>query len=254
MPAELLPAPEPARPRFRPGARSSSAGRVPHAASPRTFRRMPHAFSAAGADPQNVFRPPPLRPARRCTGSAGRGLLRPRPPPPASEGPFECRTGRLGGAMTRRPFLLGKYPACPAVGSGTNRSARICSALRLPMIPAALRCGRTKPLPRPRLPSAGSTETFGRGAALPPPRLQEQRSSAGPCRSLFRRPSVEICPHRRRFRNFCIIFAFGFHANSGLTGFDSRQSLSVSTPSAVWRLVNPDAQHSNGNNSYALAA
>lgn len=167
MPAELLPAPEPARPRFRPGARSSSAGRVPHAASPRTFRRMPHAFSAAGADPQNVFRPP-LRPARRCTGSAGRGLLRPRPPPPASEGPFECRTGRLGGAMTRRPFLLGKYPACPAVGSGTNRSARICSALRLPMIPAALRCGRTKPLPRPRLPSAGWTETFGRGAALPP--------------------------------------------------------------------------------------
>ena len=37
-------------------------------------------------------------------------------------------------------------------------------------------------------------------------------------------------------------------------GFDSRQSLIVSTPSAVWRLVNPDAQDSNGNNSYALAA
>lgn len=186
MPAELLPAPEPARPRFRPGARSSSAGRVPHAASPRTFRRMPHAFSAAGADPQNVFRPPPLRPARRCTGSAGRGLLRPRPPPPASKGPFECRTGRLGGAMTRRPFLLGKYPACPAVGSGTNRSARICSALRLPMIPAALRCGRTKPLPRPRLPSAGWTETFGRGAALPPP------SVAGA--AIVRRPVQEPIP------------------------------------------------------------
>lgn len=40
----------------------------------------------------------------------------------------------------------------------------------------------------------------------------------------------------------------------GVPGFDSRQSLIVSTPSAVWRLVNPDAQDSNGNNSYALAA
>ena len=40
----------------------------------------------------------------------------------------------------------------------------------------------------------------------------------------------------------------------GVPGFDSRQSLIVSTPSAVWRLVNPDAQNSNGNNSYALAA
>lgn len=168
MPAELLPAPEPARPRFRPGARSRSAGRVPHAASPRSFRRMPHAFSAAGADPQNVFRPP-SSPCPKVHRKRRKGLASPAPPPPASKGPFECRTGRLGGAMTRRPFLLGKYPACPAVGSGTNRSARICSALRLPMIPAALRCGRTKPLPRPRLPSAGWTETFGRGAALPPP-------------------------------------------------------------------------------------
>ena len=41
---------------------------------------------------------------------------------------------------------------------------------------------------------------------------------------------------------------------TGLTGFDSRQSLEVSTPSSVWRLVNPDAQTTNGNNSYALAA
>lgn len=40
----------------------------------------------------------------------------------------------------------------------------------------------------------------------------------------------------------------------GLTGFDSRQSLTVSTSSAGWRLVNPDAQTTNGNNSYALAA
>ena len=167
MPAELLPAPEPARPRFRPGARLRSAGRVPHAASPRTFRRMPHAFSAAGADPQNVFRLP-LFALPEGAPEAPKGACFARPPRPASERPFECRTGRLGGAMTRRPFLLGKYPACPAVGSGTNRSARICSALRLPMIPAALRCGRTKPLPRPRLPSAGWTETFGRGAALPP--------------------------------------------------------------------------------------
>ena len=185
MPAELLPAPEPARPRFRPGARSSSAGRVPHAASPRTFRRMPHAFSAAGADPQNVFRPP-LFALPEGAPEAPEGACFARAPPPASEGPFECRTGRLGGAMTRRPFLLGKYPACPAVGSGTNRSARICSALRLPMIPAALRCGRTKPLPRPRLPSAGWTETFGRGAALPPP------SVAGA--AIVRRPVQEPIP------------------------------------------------------------
>lgn len=41
---------------------------------------------------------------------------------------------------------------------------------------------------------------------------------------------------------------------TGVPGFDSRQSLIVSTPSAVWRLVNPDARFTNGNNSYALAA
>ncbi len=41
---------------------------------------------------------------------------------------------------------------------------------------------------------------------------------------------------------------------SGVPGFDSRQSLIVSTPSAVRQLVNPDAQKSNGDNSYALAA
>ena len=148
MPAELLPAPEPARPRFRPGARSRSAGRVPHAASPRSFRRMPHAFSAAGADPQNVFRPP-SSPCPKVHRKRRKGLASPAPPPPASKGPFECRTGRLGGAMTRRPFLLGKYPACPAVGSGTNRSARICSALRLPMIPPAGRkpSGAARPFP-----------------------------------------------------------------------------------------------------------
>ncbi len=42
--------------------------------------------------------------------------------------------------------------------------------------------------------------------------------------------------------------------NLGVPGFDSRQSLIVSTSSAVWRLVNPDAQISNGNNRLALAA
>jgi len=40
----------------------------------------------------------------------------------------------------------------------------------------------------------------------------------------------------------------------GVPGFDSRQSLIVSTPSAVRQLVNIDARTTNGNNSYALAA
>ena len=56
----------------------------------------------------------------------------------------------------------------------------------------------------------------------------------------------------------CIIFVpvFGRFVPKrlGVPGFDSRQSLMVSTPSAVWRLVNPDARTINGNNSYALAA
>ena len=42
--------------------------------------------------------------------------------------------------------------------------------------------------------------------------------------------------------------------NSGTTGFDSRQSLIVSTPSVVRRLVKENVQTTNGNNSYALAA
>ncbi len=40
----------------------------------------------------------------------------------------------------------------------------------------------------------------------------------------------------------------------GATGFDSRQSLIVSTPSFVWWLVNLNARTTNGDNSYALAA
>lgn len=40
----------------------------------------------------------------------------------------------------------------------------------------------------------------------------------------------------------------------GMTGFDSRQSLIVSTSSIVWELVNINTQNSNGDNSYALAA
>lgn len=125
MPAELLPAPEPARPRFRPGARSSSAGRVPHAASPRTFRRMPHAFSAAGADPQNVFRPP-LRPARRCTGSAGRGLLRPRPPPSGLR-----RAVRMPDGAPRRGHDATPLPSrkIPRMSGGRLRDEPVCTNL-----------------------------------------------------------------------------------------------------------------------------
>lgn len=40
----------------------------------------------------------------------------------------------------------------------------------------------------------------------------------------------------------------------GVTGFDSRQSLIVSTSRIVWSLVNRNTQTTNGNNSYALAA
>ncbi len=51
------------------------------------------------------------------------------------------------------------------------------------------------------------------------------------------------------------IFASGKVAERmGMTGFDSRQSLYVSMPSVVQGLVNLNAQKSNGNNSYALAA
>ena len=49
------------------------------------------------------------------------------------------------------------------------------------------------------------------------------------------------------FHYFCIVRA-------GATGFDSLQSLIVSTPSIVWGLVNRNTQTTNGNNSYALAA
>lgn len=48
-------------------------------------------------------------------------------------------------------------------------------------------------------------------------------------------------------------YQVGFQ-NMGVPGFDSRLRLMVSTSSAVWRLVNPDAQKLVGNNNYALAA
>lgn len=196
---------------------------------------------------------PPLRPARRCTGSAGRGLLRPRPPSGLR------RAVRMPDGAPRRGHDATPLPSrkIPRMSGGRLRDEPVCTNLfRTPPSDDSGRSPlRTDKAPSPSAPPVRRLDGNLRARRGPsPPRLQEQRSSAGPCRSLFRRPSVEICPHRRRFRNFCIIFAFGFHANSGLTGFDSRQSLSVSTPSAVWRLVNPDAQHSNGNNSYALAA
>ena len=46
----------------------------------------------------------------------------------------------------------------------------------------------------------------------------------------------------------------GARGDQGLTGFDSRQSLMVSTPSVVWALVKLNARITHGNNSYALAA
>jgi len=60
-------------------------------------------------------------------------------------------------------------------------------------------------------------------------------------------------------RKIYVIFAedYGLRGRShnlGTTGFDSRQSLIVSTPSVVRRLVKVNVRQSNGNNSYALAA
>ena len=70
----------------------------------------------------------------------------------------------------------------------------------------------------------------------------EQTISPGAA-ALFRKFVLSLqCFHETLFRK------------TGVPGFDSRQSLIVSTPSAVWRLVNPDARFTNGNNSYALAA
>ena len=67
------------------------------------------------------------------------------------------------------------------------------------------------------------------------------------------RPACRICGN---LYYLCCADGAALHRmrNLGVPGFDSRQSLIVSTPSAVWRLVNPDARQLNGNNSYALAA
>jgi len=72
-------------------------------------------------------------------------------------------------------------------------------------------------------------------------------------------PIPDVFPARGAVFGKKVLFLHCFHEALsreilGVPGFDSRQSLIVSTPSAVWRLVNPDAQDSNGNNSYALAA
>ena len=72
-------------------------------------------------------------------------------------------------------------------------------------------------------------------------------------------PIPDVFPARGAVFGKKVLFLHCFHEALsreilGVPGFDSRQSLIVSTPSAVWRLVNPDARFTNGNNSYALAA
>lgn len=125
MPAELLPAPEPARPRFRPGARSSSAGRVPHAASPRTFRRMPHAFSAAGADPQNVFRLP-LFALPEGAPEAPEGACFARAPPSGLR-----RAVRMPDGAPRRGHDATPLPSrkIPRMSGGRLRDEPVCTNL-----------------------------------------------------------------------------------------------------------------------------
>lgn len=125
MPAELLPAPEPARPRFRPGARSRSAGRVPHAASPRSFRRMPHAFSAAGADPQNVFRPP-LFALPEGAPEAPEGACFARAPPSGLQ-----RAVRMPDGAPRRGHDATPLPSrkIPRMSGGRLRDEPVCTNL-----------------------------------------------------------------------------------------------------------------------------
>lgn len=79
-----------------------------------------------------------------------------------------------------------------------------------------------------------------------------------PAQHLWAEPNRRFLPVRLHYSEnlyyLCNVSMRLCFAKQGVPGFDSRQSLIVSTPSAVWRLVNPDARFTNGNNSYALAA
>lgn len=185
MPAELLPAPEPARPRFRPGARSSSAGRVPHAASPRTFRRMPHAFSAAGADPQNVFRPP-LFALPEGAPEAPEGACFARAPPSGLR-----RAVRMPDGAPRRGHDATPLPSrkIPRMSGGRLRDEPVCTNLfRTPPSDDSGRSPlRTDKAPSPSAPPVRRLDGNLRARRGPPP-----PSVAGA--AIVRRPVQEPIP------------------------------------------------------------
>lgn len=189
MPAELLPAPEPARPRFRPGARSSSAGRVPHAASPRTFRRMPHAFSAAGADPQNVFRPP-SSPCPKVHRKRRKGLASPAPPPSGLR-----RAVRMPDGAPRRGHDATPLPSrkIPRMSGGRLRDEPVCTNLfRTPPPDDSGRSPlRTDKAPSPSAPPVRRLDGNLRARRGPPP-----PSVAGA--AIVRRPVQEPIPRAIR--------------------------------------------------------
>lgn len=189
MPAELLPAPEPARPRFRPGARSSSAGRVPHAASPRTFRRMPHAFSAAGADPQNVFRPP-LFALPEGAPEAPKGACFARAPPSGLR-----KAVRMPDGAPRRGHDATPLPSrkIPRMSGGRLRDEPVCTNLfRTPPPDDSGRSPlRTDKAPSPSAPPVRRLDGNLRARRGPPP-----PSVAGA--AIVRRPVQEPIPRAIR--------------------------------------------------------
>lgn len=185
MPAELLPAPEPARPRFRPGARLRSAGRVPHAASPRTFRRMPHAFSAAGADPQNVFRLP-LFALPEGAPEAPKGACFARPPPSGLR-----KAVRMPDGAPRRGHDATPLPSrkIPRMSGGRLRDEPVCTNLfRTPPPDDSGRSPlRTDKAPSPSAPPVRRLDGNLRARRGPPP-----PSVAGA--AIVRRPVQEPIP------------------------------------------------------------
>lgn len=184
MPAELLPAPEPARPRFRPGARLRSAGRVPHAASPRTFRRMPHAFSAAGADPQNVFRLP-LFALPEGAPEAPKGACFARPPSGLR------KAVRMPDGAPRRGHDATPLPSrkIPRMSGGRLRDEPVCTNLfRTPPPDDSGRSPlRTDKAPSPSAPPVRRLDGNLRARRGPPP-----PSVAGA--AIVRRPVQEPIP------------------------------------------------------------
>ena len=158
-----------------------------------------------------------------------------------------CRCGPHTLLMQVRPARNGKRavarPAHKRIAeSSANRDLSAPGSATLPGGDLS-RCKETLMQLRAVLP-AGPDKCVNRGRIPRRNALGRSRTDDfSRCAALFRKFVLSLqCFHETLFRK------------TGVPGFDSRQSLIVSTPSAVWRLVNPDARFTNGNNSYALAA